>query len=156
MVACVNVWVWVIGLLFKLSVLITVLPKVLGITFTKRIISLSNFEVKKNIISLPENVDVWKENFGFVKYGKSGIRRDLISSQCCLGKSPLLGKSVTVSVMGVPPYITFNPDTKVLGGIDVAFFKIIAEKFRLKVTMKPEKTWWPFHQLLYYDCSPKS
>jgi hypothetical protein len=51
---------------------------------------------------------------------------------------------VTVSVMGVPPYITFNPDTKVLGGIDVAFFKIIAEKFRLKVTMKPEKTWSDF------------
>ncbi len=58
-----------------------------------------------------------------------------------------MGKAVTVSVMGVPPYITFNAETKVLGGIDVAFFKIIAEKFRLKVTMKPEKTWSSFYQL---------
>jgi hypothetical protein len=67
---------------------------------------------------------------------------DFFTTRCCSGKSPLLGKSVTVSVMGIPPYITFNPETKVLGGVDVELFKIIARKFFFRVTMRPEKTWF--------------
>ena len=43
--------------------------------------------------------------------------------------------------MGVPPYITFNPAKKEFGGIDVDFLKIIAQKFQLKLTWKPEKSW---------------
>ena len=43
--------------------------------------------------------------------------------------------------MGVPPYITFNPAKKEFGGIDVDFLKIIAQKFLLKLTWKPEKSW---------------
>jgi hypothetical protein len=67
---------------------------------------------------------------------------DFFTTRCCSGQSPLLGKSVTVSVMGIPPYITFNPETKVLGGVDVELFKIIARKFLFRVTMRPEKTWF--------------
>ena len=66
---------------------------------------------------------------------------DLFSTRCCSGQSPLLGRSVTVSVIGIPPYVTFDPETKALGGIDVELFKIIARKFLLRVTMRPEKTW---------------
>jgi hypothetical protein len=66
---------------------------------------------------------------------------DLFATHCCSGKSPLLGKYVTVSVMGIPPYITFSPETKALGGVDVELFKIIARKFLLRVTLRPEKTW---------------
>jgi hypothetical protein len=32
-------------------------------------------------------------------------------------------------------------ETKVLSGVDVELFKIIARKFLLRVSMKPERTW---------------
>ena len=86
-----------------------------------------------------ENVDVWKEKVGFIKHGNKIL--DFFSTHCCSGKSTLFGKSVTVSVMGIPPYIIFDPETKVLGGVDVELLKIIARKFLLQVTIRPEKTW---------------
>ena len=63
---------------------------------------------------------------------------------------PWLGRELTT---GLPLKITFRArdyfyvklflqqETKVLSGVDVELFKIIARKFLLRVTMKPERTW---------------
>ena len=65
---------------------------------------------------------MWKEGFGLLISGNSSV--DLASTVCCAGRSPLMDKAVTVSVMGLPPYVIFNPVTKALGGIDLQLFQV--------------------------------
>jgi hypothetical protein len=59
-------------------------------------------------------MDLWTEGGGFVRHADS--LPDVHQTLCCPRRSPLLGKSVTASVMGIPPYITVDPKTKVLWG----------------------------------------
>ena len=67
-----------------------------------------------------------------------------ISARCCFGQTQLFGKTLNVSVFGVPPYITFDPATKSLGGVDVDLLKILAGKFKFRPKIVGEKTWAAF------------
>lgn len=63
------------------------------------------------------------------------------SARCCFGKTQLFGKQVNVSVIGVTPYIVFDPKTGSLSGIDIDLLRIVARKFQFKPVIRPEKTW---------------
>ena len=68
--------------------------------------------------SFSDQVDFWSEaESKFFKLSKDGF--DFYRRRCCSGRSPILGKMLTVSVYGAPPYVTVDWVALKVGGIDL-------------------------------------
>lgn len=60
---------------------------------------------------------------------------------CCFGQTELFGKTLNVSVIGIPPFIEFDRNKGTLSGIDMDILTEIAKKLRFRVKVKPERSW---------------